>query len=186
MCSLLFVWNVKDAAVSTVCQQSMCSPWTHCLTPNSPDFTPSDFFVPWGTFCAFSTHGTHNLHANTIAHFTHITSETMTDRFEELVSGWGIISDVSVMGLTLRENCPVCVGCMCQILNNRMEDIMFYKVSFFFHCPNRYIRIFVFKRHLDRIRYIVVSYDSIFLGFILFRRSACKIISVFKYSTRLL
>jgi hypothetical protein len=132
MCSLRFVWNVKNAAVSTVCKQSMCSPWTHCLTPNSTDFTPSDFFVTWVTFYAFITHETHTLHGNIIVNFTQITSETLTDRLEELASGWVIISDVSVMGFTLREICPVRVGCMCQILNNRMEEVMFYNVSLFF------------------------------------------------------
>jgi hypothetical protein len=131
MCSLRFVWNIKDAAVSAVRQQSMCSPWTHCLTPNSPDFTPSDFSVSWGTFCAFSTRETHNLHANVTVHFTQITSQTLSDRLEELASGWDI-SSVSVKGLTVREKCPVCVGCMCQILNSRMEEAMFYKVSLFF------------------------------------------------------
>jgi hypothetical protein len=53
----------------------------------------------------------HNLHANIIVRFTQITSETLTDRLEELASDWDISFVVSVMGLTLRENCPVCVGC---------------------------------------------------------------------------
>ena len=74
----------------------------------------------------------HNMHANIIVHFTQITSETLTDKLEELASGWDISCVVSIMGLTVRENCPVCVGCMCQILNNRMEEVMFYNVSLFF------------------------------------------------------
>ena len=103
------------------------------------------------------------MHANIIVHFTQITSETLTDKLEELASGWDISCVVSIMGLTVRENCPVCVGCMCQILNNRMEEVMFYNVSLFFSLPKS-VLIFVFRRHLDRIRYSVVIYDYL-LGF---------------------
>jgi hypothetical protein len=153
MCSLRFVWKVKDAALIKVCQQPMCSPWTHCLTPKSPDFKPSDFFVSWGTFCAFSTHETHDLHANVIVRFTRISSETLIDTLEVKAPGWDISSDVSVMGLTLWENCPVCVGWMWRRLHIRMEEIMFYNVSVFSPPLPESVHIFVFRRNLDRIPY---------------------------------
>lgn len=183
MCNLRFVRNVKDGAVSTVRQQSMCSPWTHCLTPNSPDFAPSDFFVSWGTFCAFSTLETHNLHANITVHFTQITSETLTDRLEELAPGWDISFDCVRSGAHVARKLSRLCGLHVPNIKQQNGRYSVLQRLTFFSLPKS-VHIFVFSRHLKYIRYIVVSYGSIFLGFIHFRRSVCKIMSVFKYSTQ--
>ena len=111
MCSLRFVWNVKDVAVNKLCQHLMRSPWTHCLTPYSPDFTPSVSLcfvrnllcwsalmkpMIWTQILWCLSLGSHHKH--------------WLIPWKNWLLAWILALYVSVMGLTLRRDCPFCVG----------------------------------------------------------------------------
>jgi len=75
---------------------------------------------------------------------------------------------------------------MGQILNNGMEEIMFYKVSLFFHCPSRYIFLYSGDTWIESDTMFSVMTVYSWVSYTFVGVTVQQLINVFKYSTRVM